>query len=391
MGLSHAILTEDGPTNDPVETWVCAQCVQDEFLIKIVNDNVEQCDYCGKESEVPIAAEFALVFECVFRAISNYYADAQYVGTPWDEGEWAVPQVEPDTIVSFVNPGWNDDLYNDVLESLDPWAYWIRAADSQWTGVNLSNILSSGWLWCREYIVKKTRFFFVEVLKEEAVHATSPYDMPPHDIFNALGNLCIECELIEQVPVEQEFFRVRVSKNFHEYSEFEQLGVPPYKVTNAGRMNPPGIPYFYLAYDEQTARKEVLSRNVGYCVGKFRNIKALRVLNFNKLPNLPSIFDPDKFDLREKLVFLHDVKKDIIQPVSKDGMEHVEYVPTQVLSEYFRYLFKDEDGRRIDGFVYPSVKHEVGINIVIFDSSNDSLQTKFELVSSESCFSDREE
>jgi len=46
---------------------------------------------------------------------------------------------------------------------------------------------------------------------------------------------------------------------------------------------------------------------------------------------------------------------DITAQVAKDGREHIEYVPTQVVSEYIRHVLKAE-GKSIDGVVYQSSK-----------------------------------
>lgn len=39
-----------------------------------------------------------------------------------------------------------------------------------------------------------------------------------------------------------------------------------------------------------------------------------------------------------------------------DGREHIEYVPTQIITEYFRYKFATKKIEKIDGIIYPSSK-----------------------------------
>ena len=46
--------------------------------------------------------------------------------------------------------------------------------------------------------------------------------------------------------------------------------------------------------------------------------------------------------------------KSITAPVAHDGREHIEYVPTQILTEYFRGRVKGEGASRLDGIVYPA-------------------------------------
>jgi hypothetical protein len=38
------------------------------------------------------------------------------------------------------------------------------------------------------------------------------------------------------------------------------------------------------------------------------------------------------------LKFLHDFSREISSPVEKDGREHIEYVPTQILTEFIRVV-----------------------------------------------------
>ena len=63
---------------------------------------------------------------------------------------------------------------------------------------------------------------------------------------------------------------------------------------------------------------------------------------------------------------LWSFKEDLILPVHGDKFEHVDYVPTQVFTEYIRYLYHDSEGSVFDGIIYPSSKHFENQNIVIF-------------------------
>ncbi|ASF45484.1 RES family NAD+ phosphorylase [Methylovulum psychrotolerans] len=60
--------------------------------------------------------------------------------------------------------------------------------------------------------------------------------------------------------------------------------------------------------------------------------------------------------------------KEISKPVTKDGSEHIEYVPSQVVSEYFALVFQPAKGKNLDGILYPSSVHSGGRNLVLFPS-----------------------
>ena len=70
-------------------------------------------------------------------------------------------------------------------------------------------------------------------------------------------------------------------------------------------------------------------------------------------------------------MFLHKFVRAITLPVEHDGREHIEYVPTQVLTEYFRHRFLPNGASNIDGIVYPSTHRRNGRSIAIFASQKD--------------------
>jgi hypothetical protein len=91
-----------------------------------------------------------------------------------------------------------------------------------------------------------------------------------------------------------------------------------------------------------------------------------RVLDLRNLPPVPSIFDESKIDLRLPLRFLHSFRSDISEAVVPDERVHVEYASTQVVSEFIKLRFTDQDGNRVDGVLYPSSRRHEGCNVVLF-------------------------
>src|SRR3546814_14780372 len=58
----------------------------------------------------------------------------------------------------------------------------------------------------------------------------------------------------------------------------------------------------------------------------------------------------------------------ISKPVIKNGQEHVEYVPSQVVCEYLAQVFKPRGKAALGGLVFPSSVCEGGRNLVVFPS-----------------------
>lgn len=58
-----------------------------------------------------------------------------------------------------------------------------------------------------------------------------------------------------------------------------------------------------------------------------------------RLPQLTSIFDNERRDEAEALIFLASFIKEIIKPAEKNGKEHVEYAPRQLFPSIFPWSF----------------------------------------------------
>jgi RES domain-containing protein len=70
------------------------------------------------------------------------------------------------------------------------------------------------------------------------------------------------------------------------------MGAPPSKKARAGRMNPAGISYLYLAFEQETALAEVIgSPPCTAIIAQFQTLHELRILDLTKLPVVSSIFD----------------------------------------------------------------------------------------------------
>lgn len=381
-----AISMSEEPNITERDTHVCKDCVVDEALQLLVDKNLSSktCSYCGEKSSKLIAASFNVIMLRIYETISTKYADAQDLNMPWVEGGWLTDEIYTTDVVGDFDPGWNGQFLDDIIDSLDPMTYWAEHSKGDWAVVNPSQALHYGWESFKNQILTKTRYLALSEPEDEHEVGRPDY-IPISNMLDALGYIFEKHGNIHIQPGNTEFFRVRAAKAGESFTRFEDLGLPPVGVASGGRMNPPGISYFYIALDEATATAEVIDKDTEYFVGRFKSKKDLRLVDFVRLPQTPSLFEPKLYDQRHSILFLYQLKDDLIKPVSKDGREHIEYIPTQVISEYFRYRFKDSSGDGIDGFIYPSIKKDGGINIVVFESENDNLQRTFTLQGSKKC------
>lgn len=158
-------------------------------------------------------------------------------------------------------------------------------------------------------------------------------------------------------------FRVREG---HHAQDPNELGPPPASAAKAGRMNPAGIPYFYLSLTQETALVESrVATGDPATVGRWETAKDFYVLDLTKWLRAPSIFSVGWGD-HDLIKFIYEFVDAISEPVEHDGTEHVEYVPTQVLSEFFAQSFTYAKGRTLDGILFPSALLPNAQNLVLF-------------------------
>ena len=382
-----SIAMNEGPQISELETLVCEDCVIDSALQGLVSENLtsQKCDYCGERNDNDlIAAPFNLIMQRVYKSVSVEWSDAQDVDMPWVEKGWLEEQSYIYEVLEDFDPGWGSKLLEDIAECFDPMAYWVRHSDGDWSISDPSDTLMYGWESFKKQVLTKTRYLFLAEPEDEFSSGRPDY-IPISSMLNALGQTCISEKLINTIPAGQEFYRVRAARKNEKFTSFSEMGVPPVGIATAGRMNPAGISYFYIAYDKETAEKEVLSWSKKWFLAKFKTKTDINVIDFSTLPQIPSIFEPELYKSRHNRYFLRSFCKDLIAPVEKDGREHIDYVPTQIVSEYFRYNFRDEAGKNVVGIKYPSVKDQTGKNVAIFLSDNDEISELFELCNIEEC------
>jgi hypothetical protein len=127
-------------------------------------------------------------------------------------------------------------------------------------------------------------------------------------------------------------------------------------------MNPAGIPMFYAAAKEKTAAAETPGKCLS--LGKFQSLRDLRMVNLAGLPPIPGLFGNASRQERLTIKFLHDFRQDIEQPVARDKRAHIDYLPSQVVTEYLRA--NRIGNTAVDGIIYRSTKVPNELDYVFF-------------------------
>lgn len=229
-------------------------------------------------------------------------------------------------------------------------------------------------------VVKTQKRFTIFLTSDDK---SQRYDIShPSSFLDHLANHFMP-SLIEEISTGSKIYRARINGENREFSH-EDLTSPPPHLSKNSRMSPGGISFFYGGLDSQVCIHEVRpSMAEKVIVGEFEVIKKIFVLDLTtEIEARRSIFDHEYDFTYEEFFkpFLRHFTQDISKPIRKSD-ENIEYIPTQVFSEFVKtnnfkkhYSFPDEEGNERDMFVngikFRSSILKEGTNIVLFRGSD---------------------
>jgi hypothetical protein len=353
---------------------VCAACIDDYALKDIVEANMtaDICDFCGCEDAEPIAAAADLIIEQISRSLHRSYADPNGLLFPDKEnGGWIGASVmDFDEVLAQIG---GDELGSKAFDEF------VRNAfrETEWCTNDPATIdeveaLQFSWAELSETVKHRQRFFFAKSEEIEPTEKREPGPPLLHGgaMLEQLGSLIREFGLVAQKDAGLVLFRARDHDAGASLQTAGDLGAPEHSKASQSRMSPAGIPMFYAAESPETALSEIagLSDATESSVGVWRTTEACRIVDLTQLPRVPSPFDETEKALRTRpsLGFLHGFRFDVSRPIVRDKRIHIDYVPTQVVCEYLRYVFQDDDGEAVNGLAWQSAQDGTGKNVVLF-------------------------
>ncbi len=153
-----------------------------------------------------------------------------------------------------------------------------------------------------------------------------------------------------------------------------QMGAPPKNKATAGRANPVGIPYLYVAEKEMTAVAEIrpfLGGRVSVAMAKPR--ADLQLVDLTKVRLIESPFVHSNLQMEmEQNALLSILNRELSKPVNP-ALAEIEYVPTQYLAEVIL-------NAGYEGIRYRSAMHSGGFNVVFFDEQKLEIEEHTKLV-----------
>jgi RES domain-containing protein len=338
---------------------VCSACFDDHDLrrwIRAVN-GPRGCDACGKFdsptcelSDLCSHIQVNLTKYWSFAADHLPYESAEggYLGTTWDTAE-----ILRDEIGLSLPRDSKNRLFSALLDELadETWCKY------DWLTLDHDVALRTSWERFCETVKHERRFFFHSAGTDDRDSYT------PASLLTTIGQIAQRMGLIRDLPTGTKLWRARADLAPHIRAKPIDFGPPPLlSALQSNRMNPPGIPLLYLASTANTALHETRANEAR--VGQWKAARPLRIFDLRRLPQMPGYFSDAERNDRLALRFLHDFASDVMTPVARDERVHIDYLPSQVVTEFFRDF--DFEGGRIDGVAYGSTVHPSGWNVALF-------------------------
>jgi hypothetical protein len=370
--MEEAMRLEELGLNRVPDTNVCAKHIDEQAIRNFIRRNASRgyCDYCQRATSVVLLEDLMkFIMEAVVRLytdpanfMSYQSSEGGYLGNVYDSNEILQEHFELDIP--------DNKLFDDVFESIDlnkPWANEMEYHDSP------SDIMLYSWKYFKKVVKHRSRYFF-GLVKD---FNSDDYRIDSDDMLDEIGDSIKKFGLSKILPQGTPLYRCRQ----HEKDDIsvnidEGMTSPPEKYAiNPNRMSPSGISMFYGAFELETSLSETLDlKNTDldyFTTVTFISKRELNIIDLSALPKLPSPFNQKKQKDRFRIAFMKDFVRDLVAPIKRDGRVHIEYVPTQIITEYFRFPFSDKlkKEKRIDGIIYPSSKNGKKACVLFFDNA----------------------
>ena len=319
--------------------FVCEKCLDEEpglqNFISITGHSFKDCSYCNTANNYN-----KIKLNQLTAHILNCLKESYHIVK--------LKNIETIELLSFMEdhfPAKNENLFQSVLQSL------IKEIGENYLIEKKAHINS--WDNFSDYIKKESRFFFSEKAS----------------ILQETMKVLKRNSLIQKIRPKKTIYRARAFVEGNRIvNDLRRMGPPqPADIINiSNRMSPPGVPIFYGSFDEETALSEVSQKGREGCayIAKFYLLREIIVIDLTLVDEpLPSFFDINEANRQKRndLIFIKELSSKLSEPIDKDGREHTDYVPTQVLAEYIRK-------QKIHGIIYESGRKSAGKNIALFFS-----------------------
>ncbi|MBB6062764.1 hypothetical protein HNP65_001216 [Thermosipho japonicus] len=368
------------------ENYCCTKCFEDNHIKDYIKSKgtIGKCSICQKEN-VHIS-KFSDVANFIIEGLRKAYDIVENEGF-WDpEAKCFKNPVNDNNIGKSIfkilfseeKIFSNDfdekaakEFLQKLMNSIKPTKRDIAKGDNDL----YSDIESPNWMFIGEFYYsedeekKKKLFYSWNEFKKVTKYNFRFFDVSKCkkriELLRELKNIFNKME--KELPEGKTLYRSRIYNNPLENLKIPcDIGPAPINNTKNNRFSPAGISYMYLSEDMETCINEVnpqIKDNV--LVGEFKLKKKINILNLTDSP-VKSIFCND-YDHKVRMIFKNFIIKfaeEVSKPMKISDNKEIEYVPTQVLSEYVRKL-------GYKGIMYKSSLNKDSYNYVLFFGPED--------------------
>lgn len=402
----------------------CTDCFKDKYIKSVFNEKGARghCNYCDKKSIKCLPIED--IAEVILTGVSKFYvsSSALYLVADWEHPaqQTLIDILRNERLFSdeLIKNQRDIALLDDILNTVKPTVrelsqgdedyfedgahqLMVRAAENLQKHGFVHSRYHTAWEGFCDFVRYRGRFF-----DHANTHSRMEIIKPIRELFQKLevklpiGTVIWRARLLSEHQVQQiekqiyshdrwlelgfyeEYQKsppriwrannlTKLQKDIISINEFGQsntpiqnicyfIGPPPFEKAVSNRMNPIGIPYFYGSNEKDVCIKEVQPfRSAKIFIGKFVTKRELSILDFTSVPKVKvdSIFNPSEPYFASG--FIKSFIGEISSPFNEAEKE-MQYIPTQVLSEYIRTL------NNYDGFTYKSSLSRQGKNYTLF-------------------------
>ena len=345
----------------------CDGCIGDPALGVFVSRSgpIDRCDFCGATEALGMTV--GALFHYMSACLGTEWDDPiNEVG--WDKGFDSFVQVlDSDELLEAVDePLLNEDLRQEFAFSFQH--QWCHRDPYR---LEHSEMLLHSWGRFAE-VAKTQRRFLIGRGSSKPKDARDEL-LDPIEVLDAVGGAIRQADwrMIGRTS-DAELVRARAHAPNESHRTPSSLGSPPPTAASHNRMSGAGISMFYGAHAEETAIAEIRpGADEAVTIGRWRPGRELVYLDLLGARPIPSLFDMTARIDRTWLRFLAAFADDLARPIGPDDAP-IEYIPTQIVTEFVRDHLQTPDGRPIDAIRYRSAVDEPnGVCWVVFAGPSD--------------------
>jgi len=348
---------------------ICIDCFADielKSIIRAINQK-DDCNMCEAKGNYVYNTDKHTELKAAFNSLIERYTEKSKLGRDF-------PSKLTVSLKSELKNNWNifnkleESQIYDILTEICSEKY--KDSPEVFDGlVGISELGNDRYLKENTLFYSETWEDFSEEIKYKTRFHSEKFNT---DIFRAYLSL-----LAISVSKDTLFYRGRHSNR--EGHGIGKMRSVPREKSQAGRANPKGIPYLYLANDIETVIYELRAVKMNYLtIVEFTLSKQGKIIDLTKIDQIsPFIFQSEEM-LTLHIVnkkYLEEIHNEIIKPTSDDDT-YLDYLPTQYIFDFIRknktLLLDDGDNTNakqyeIIGVKYKSSLNPTGINYVFFE------------------------